>query len=166
MVSAAYKNYRLTKQLNRAMKHSNWVVADEDYLCHHGIKGQKWGIRRFQNEDGSLTPEGMKRYGVDSNGNMSKKGAANYYRDIYNNSKSSGRRGQDLHDDVRSKFGSDEEYQAFVKNYKNYKLKKAAIGVGAGVAGTAATAAGIYGITRAVKAGQDIYYRWYRGARV
>ena len=33
-----------------------------DYIMHHGIKGQKWGIRRFQNEDGSLTPAGEKRY--------------------------------------------------------------------------------------------------------
>lgn len=31
-------------------------------LRHHGIKGQKWGIRRFQNKDGSLTPRGKKRY--------------------------------------------------------------------------------------------------------
>lgn len=31
-------------------------------LYHHGIKGQQWGVRRFQNEDGSLTPEGEKRY--------------------------------------------------------------------------------------------------------
>lgn len=28
---------------------------------HHGIKGQKWGVRRFQNKDGSLTPAGKKR---------------------------------------------------------------------------------------------------------
>ena len=34
-----------------------------DELIHWGIKGQKWGIRRFQNEDGSLTPEGEIRYG-------------------------------------------------------------------------------------------------------
>lgn len=31
------------------------------YLVHHGIKGQKWGIRRYQNEDGSLTVAGKKR---------------------------------------------------------------------------------------------------------
>lgn len=33
----------------------------EQYLVHHGIKGQKWGIRRYQNEDGTLTEEGKKR---------------------------------------------------------------------------------------------------------
>lgn len=36
----------------------------EKYLAHYGIKGQKWGIRRFQNEDGSLTDEGKRRYNV------------------------------------------------------------------------------------------------------
>ena len=33
-----------------------------DYvLVHHGIKGQRWGVRRFQTKDGSLTPAGKKR---------------------------------------------------------------------------------------------------------
>lgn len=34
-------------------------------LMHHGIKGMKWGIRRFQRKDGSLTPAGKKRYSDD-----------------------------------------------------------------------------------------------------
>lgn len=36
-------------------------LYSEYYLSHHGIKGQKWGVRRFQNEDGTLTPAGKKR---------------------------------------------------------------------------------------------------------
>ena len=31
-------------------------------IKHHGIKGQKWGVRRYRNRDGSLTPAGRKRY--------------------------------------------------------------------------------------------------------
>lgn len=37
-------------------------MGQYEYLAHHGIKGQKWGVRRYQNADGSLTPEGIKRY--------------------------------------------------------------------------------------------------------
>ena len=36
-----------------------------DILYHHGIKGQKWGIRRYQNKDGTLTAEGKKRYSIE-----------------------------------------------------------------------------------------------------
>lgn len=38
------------------------IIRSDDYLAHHGIKGQKWGIRRFENEDGTLTAEGYERY--------------------------------------------------------------------------------------------------------
>lgn len=36
---------------------------ESGYLSHHGIKGQQWGVRRFQNDDGTLTEEGRARYG-------------------------------------------------------------------------------------------------------
>ena len=32
-------------------------------LYHYGIKGQKWGIRKYRNEDGTLTQEGKEKYG-------------------------------------------------------------------------------------------------------
>ncbi len=41
-------------------------------LYHHGILGQKWGIRRFQNSDGSLTSAGKRRYDNDSHGKSGK----------------------------------------------------------------------------------------------
>jgi len=37
-------------------------MYNDDYLQHWGIKGMRWGVRRWQNEDGSLTPAGEKRY--------------------------------------------------------------------------------------------------------
>lgn len=39
---------------------------DNTELRHHGTRGMKWGIRRYQNPDGSLTEEGRRRYGVGS----------------------------------------------------------------------------------------------------
>lgn len=33
-----------------------------EYIAHHGIKGQKWGVRRYQNPDGTLTDAGKKKY--------------------------------------------------------------------------------------------------------
>lgn len=38
------------------------VLVHSDDICHHGIKGQKWGVRRFQNEDGTRTLKGKQRY--------------------------------------------------------------------------------------------------------
>lgn len=73
-----------------------------DYLEHHGILGQKWGVRRFQNYDGSLTAAGKERYikgtGESSGKNqrLQKKNAYNYVRD-YRNGKTS------RHEEVKNK---------------------------------------------------------------
>lgn len=55
----------------------------DSYLQHHGIKGMRWGVRRFQNEDGSLTPEGKKRYEDDGNGGYKKRSRYDRLYDKY-----------------------------------------------------------------------------------
>ena len=50
---------------------SKWICTRQNELTHHGIKGQKWGVRRFQNKDGSLTPAGKKRYDEPNQGTNS-----------------------------------------------------------------------------------------------
>ena len=77
----------------------------EDYLEHHGIPGQKWGVRRYQNTDGSLTPRGKKRvaklekkvdkiYAKKTKGTQEKIDAAKAARDrsVYSNVTYKGRR--------------------------------------------------------------------------
>lgn len=66
-------------------------------LYHHGIKGQKWGVRRYQNSDGSLTDEGRKRY---SSENLYNTLSKNYRKaSLYNpelNKKTAKQLGRDL----------------------------------------------------------------------
>lgn len=67
-------------QRKRAAKHSDipeYIVVD-GYLMHYGVKGQKKGVRQWQNKDGSLTPAGREHYGYGTQ----KKSAPSMY-DIY-----------------------------------------------------------------------------------
>lgn len=50
-----------------------WNYNHTDELYHWGIKGMKWGVRRYQNKDGSLTPAGKKRYDYIETGNAASK---------------------------------------------------------------------------------------------
>lgn len=55
------------------MKRDFLAEYSGECLYHHGIMGQKWGIRRFQNKDGSLTEAGRKRY-LNESGDLNEKG--------------------------------------------------------------------------------------------
>ena len=53
----------IQERKKRSMQQSDILDEDENYLEHYGIQGQKWGLRRYQNDDGTLTEAGRLRYG-------------------------------------------------------------------------------------------------------
>lgn len=53
--------------------HDSSKIDFYNYIEHHGIKGQKWGVRRYQNPDGSLTEEGKQRY-LNPDGSLNRQG--------------------------------------------------------------------------------------------
>ena len=59
---ASEENLKDIRYQNLSDRQKSQLIKN-NVLGHSGIKGQKWGIRRYQNEDGSLTEEGKKRYG-------------------------------------------------------------------------------------------------------
>ena len=115
------------------MYNDNWTE-----LYHYGIKGQKWGVRRFQNSDGTLTVQGRERYLklMTSNG-VSKK---------------------DVEARLSSSKGQQEAAEYLAR--RNKKIKTAiAIGAGIGLAAAGVTAYKLYGSTyldQVVKSGKTM----------
>lgn len=63
---------------------SDGTFVSDDELCHYGVKGQKWGVRRYQNADGTLTDAGKKRYDKEKTQSLERKRDAAYreYREF------------------------------------------------------------------------------------
>ena len=66
------KRRKEIEQYSDSINHRIIRIKDDE-LMHFGIKGQKWGVRRFQNTDGTWTAEGKERYGSDDDSGKSKK---------------------------------------------------------------------------------------------
>jgi hypothetical protein len=76
-------NYEISRKRKRRTKHDAFVEDGTLYLEHFGIRGQKWGVRRFQNADGSLTDKGRKHYQKKLDREVRKLTAANAARGRY-----------------------------------------------------------------------------------
>lgn len=138
-------------------------IDKSNCLAHHGIKGQKWGIRRYQNEDGSLTEAGRRRYGVNYiNKNPEKRlksarafrGNAKMYADVYKHIKKSSPQGlsskaiDEKVKDYYNKHGMSDTYNRdkSASNFHNGALVGSTIGSGVGASAGA-------GITYAINEG-------------
>lgn len=138
-----------------------------DTLYHHGIKGQKWGLRKYQNEDGSLTPAGREHYGYGSAKGTAYRVASKVYgfnEKVYSKlgNKTLASMNKAAKDNMLKKASNADktaaEKRAEKEEYKNSdeykarqaKIKKAAI-AGAAVAATALAAYGAYKVSEAIK---------------
>ena len=92
-------------------------------LSHHGILGMKWGIRRYQNKDGSLTAAGRKHYGVGGSG-YDKDFTLSSKRDVLTTLSSDPNRTKNVDMFYASVTPNDKKYyKAFFSTYKDTNLK-------------------------------------------
>ena len=128
-------------------------MAKDYYLVHHGILGMKWGHRRWQNEDGSLTPEGYRHYGYGANAEYRNKAgmAKTYYKESHD--RTAYRR----------------EMRAAKKEYKNsdeQRQKRAKhIKTGLAFVGTALAVYGTYKVVNGVIANKNTSKYYDRGKK-
>lgn len=59
--------------------------SPQEYFAHHGVKGMRWGVRRYQNYDGSYTQRGLKRYRAADRAHEDAKQKAKAVKQAYKN---------------------------------------------------------------------------------
>lgn len=91
------------------------LIINQDSLMHHGIRGQKWGVRRYQNPDGSLTAKGKKHVGIVSDQKPKKPGYI---------PKGSVEESIDLQNKLNKKYGVSVDGISKSKNISDKKLNK------------------------------------------
>ena len=114
---------------------STYILTSNGELYHYGIKGQKWGVRRYQNKDGSLTPAGKKRVGKEYE-KASKKTMRNLskqhtrmYVDAYNKAANDMNRGgiEKFNSEQRKKFGDNyAQRDGYMADYESMFTKRVA----------------------------------------
>ena len=122
------------------------AIPHDDYVVHHGILGQKWGVRRYQNADGSYTAAGRARYlsDVRSRGGNVKKAAAKWDAEVAKQQKPKKKSDHRLKLEAKYKASGMTKKQAEEAADKRIQKEKK-IAIGAGIAAAAAgTAYGLY----------------------
>lgn len=146
------------------------TTINNNYLAHHGVKGMKWGVRRYQNKDGGLTYAGRKHL-LKEEYKSAKKAADRQYTKAAetwdkttNRGVISNKKADKALDDAADKWAVErksakqsykQQKSEMKKAYKQsdeYKAKrKKAIKIGAAVAGTTLAAYGAYKVSQVVR---------------
>lgn len=97
------------------------ILRHSNELYHHGIIGMKWGVRRYQNKDGTLTEEGKKRY-LNSDGTYTKEGERQLSKTVRKIEKTAMKKhAKETGNQALSPFrtSTGKEYDRVINDYKN-----------------------------------------------